>query len=206
VAKHWALSDRKSRLDGIQLKRIMRTFIRGLLFVIVTGILSGCFSSMGTKPAAAAATQADKVADTKAWAMQSGGVDLLRLTTSADTKCVAGDGSLHFNGPLLFDEVEFWLVRGAKTVDEAMGNVNLQIVDQFRDFKPDHTTDLTIAGSPAKRLVGPGHEADDGDAGAADVIVFKVGDHIFVACYHGENLDPSGQQWMLTLVQTAQMP
>jgi hypothetical protein len=50
------------------------------------------------------------------------------------------------------------------------------------------------------------HEADDGDAGAADVIAFKVGDHVFVACDHGESLDPMGQQWLLTLVQTAQMP
>jgi len=185
----------------------MRTFIRTSLFIIVTGMLSGCCPGTGAKPAASAATQGDKAADTKAWVMQSGGVDLLRLTTSAsDTKCVAGDGTLHFNGPLLFDEVEFWLVPGAKTVDEASGRVETQIADQFKDFKPDHTMDLTIAGSPAKRLVGPGHEADDGDAGAADVIVFKVGDHIFVACDHGESLDPTGQQWMLTLVQTAQKP
>jgi hypothetical protein len=81
-------------------------------------------------------------------------------------------------------------------VDEAMGHVNSQIADQFKDFKPDHTTDLIIAGSPAKRLVGPGHEADDCDAGAADVILFKVGNHIFIACYHGVSLDPSGEQWM----------
>jgi hypothetical protein len=169
-------------------------------------MLSGCCSSTGTKPSALAATQADKAAETKAWVMQSGRVDVLRLTASLDTKCAAGDGMLHFNGPLLFDEVEFWLVRGVTTVDEAMVHVDTQIVDQFKNFKPDQTTDLTIAGLPAKRLVGPGHEADDGDAGAADVIVFKVGDHIFVACYHGESLDPSGEQWMSTLVQTAQMP
>ncbi len=91
-------------------------------------------------------------------------------------------------------------------MDEAVGRVNVQIADQFKDFKPDHTTDLTIAGSPARQLIGPGHEADDGDAGAADVSVFKVADHIFIACYHSESLDPSGEQWMLTLVQTAQLP
>jgi hypothetical protein len=185
---------------------MMRTFILELLLVIAPGMLSGCCTGMRTKPAPLVATQSDKIADSKIWVMQSSGVDVLKLTTAADTKCLAGDGTLHFNGPLLFDEVEIWRVRGAKTVDEATGHVDTQIADQFKDFKPDHTTDLTIAGSPAKRLGGPGHEADDGDAGAADVIVFKVGEHIFVACSHGESLDPSGEQWMLTLVQTAQTP
>ena len=184
----------------------MRIFIRGSLFIIVPGLLAGCCSSMGAKPAASAATQADQVPDTKAWVMRDGGADVLRLTTSADTKCVAGEGSLHFNGPVLFDEVEVWLVPNATTVDGAMGHVDAQIADQFKDFKPEHTTELTIAGSPAKRLVGPGHEADDGDAGAADVIVFKVGGHVFVACDHSEVLDPTGEQWMLALLQTAQMP
>ena len=55
-------------------------------------------------------------------------------------------------------------------------------------------------------LVGKGHEADDGDAGSADVVVFKVADHIFIACNHGEGLDPAAQQGMLTLLQTAQAP
>ena len=182
----------------------MLIFIRGSLLIIVTGIMSGCGSSMGTSTAPAAG-QADQVAaDTKAWVMQSGGTNVLRLTTSADCKCAANDGSLKINAPQF--EVEVWIVPGAKTVDEAMRSVGAQIVDEFKDFKADSTTDLTIAGSPAKRLVGPGHEADDGDPGAADLIVFKVGYHVFVACTHGEKLTPLGQQGILTMVQTAQMP
>jgi hypothetical protein len=159
---------------------------------------------MGTSTAPAPG-QADQVAaDTKACVMQSGGTNVLGLTTSADCKCAAKDGSLKINAPQF--EVEVWVVPGAKTVDEAIGNVDKQIADEFKDFKADSTTDLTIAGSPAKWLVGPGHEADDGDPGAADLIVFKVGDHIFVACTHGEKLTPIGQQGLLTMVQTAQMP
>jgi hypothetical protein len=117
---------------------------------------------------------------------------------------VTGDGTLHFTAPQY--EVEFWLVPGVQTVDDAVGHVSTQIISEFKDFKPDHATDLTVAGSPAKRLVGAGHEADDGDPGDADIIVFKVGDHVFVACNHGESLNPVGQQGMLSLVQTAQVP
>jgi hypothetical protein len=182
----------------------MRTFLRGSLFVIVTGIMSGCGSSTGTS-AAPAGGQADQVAEgAKACVMQFGGTNVLRLTTSADCKCTAKDGSLKINAPQF--EVEVWAVSGAKTVDDAMGSVSKQVEDEFKDFKPDTTTDLTIAGAPAKRLVGPGHEADDGDPGAADIIVFKVGDHIFIACTHGEKLMPIGQQGLLAMVQTAQMP
>jgi hypothetical protein len=177
----------------------MRTFNYGSFLIIVVGMLGGC-GSMGTKPAASA----DSAAGTKAFVMQSGGANVLSLTTSADTKCVAGDGSLHFTTQKY--EVEVWLVSGAKTVDEAMGRVSSQIVSEFKNFKPNQTTDLTFAGSPAKRSVGIGDEADDGDPGNADVIVFKVGDHVFVSCTHGENLTSAAQQGMLALVQTAQMP
>jgi hypothetical protein len=79
-------------------------------------------------------------------------------------------------------------------------------VSEFKNFKSNQTSELTIAGSPAKRMVGDGEEADDGDPGKADVIVFKVGDHVFVACDHGETINETGQQGLLTLVQTAHMP
>jgi len=179
----------------------MRTLISGLLIFIVAGAMCGC---TGAKSSSSTATQAVNATDGKAWVMQSGGVDVLRVTASPDIKCVIGDGSLHFTAAQY--EVEFWLVPGSQTVDDAVGHVGTQIVSEFKDFKPDSTTDLTVSGSPAKRLVGAGHEADDGDPGDADVIVFKVGDHVFVACNHGESLNPVGQQGMLTLVQTAQVP
>jgi len=124
--------------------------------------------------------------------MQSGGASVLKLTAPSDIKCVTGDGTLHFTAAKY--EVEFWLVPGVQTVDDALAHVSTQIVSEFKDFKPDSTTQFTVAGSPAKRLVGTGHEADDGDPGDADIIVFKVGQHVFIACNHGESLDPVGQQ------------
>ena len=94
-------------------------------------------------------------------------------------------------------------MNGAQTVDEAVGRVSEQITDEFKNLKVTNSTDLTVAGAPAKRQEGSGEEADDGDAGKADVIVFKMGQHIFVACTHGEALNPAAQEWMLKLVQEA---
>lgn len=183
----------------------MRNFIHVLLVIIATGVMCGCASSTAPKEASPATAQKDQSGTGKAFVMQSGGTDVLKLTSSAPYKCRSADGSLHFTLPQQY-EVEVWIVPGAKAVDQALGKVDSQIVSEFRDFKPDHTTDLTVAGQPAKRLTGKGHEADDGDPGAADVIVFKAGDHVFIACTHGEGLDPAAQQGMLTLVQSAQTP
>lgn len=183
----------------------MRAFICESVLVIAIGMMSGC-SSTAKQSAAPAETHADKVADTKTCVMQTGGTNDLRLTIPGTTKCEAKDGSLHISNYPPQYEVFVWRVRDAHTVDDAIGHVSKQIVSEFKDFKPAHTTDLTIAGAPAKRLYGSGNEADDGDPGKADVIVFKVGEHIFVACTHGENLSPIAQEGMLTFVQTAQAP
>jgi hypothetical protein len=64
----------------------------------------------------------------------------------------------------------------------------------------------TIGGSAANRVRGTGVEADDGDPGTADVIVFRAGDRLFVACTHGESLNESARQWMTTVVKTATAP
>ena len=182
----------------------MRTFIRGSVVMLAAGLFAGCNSNMGSKPAAMSGMTLDKSATTPA-VMQAGGVNVLKLTATSDFKCETADGSLHFKGPQEL-EIEVWLVRDAKTIGDGIAHADTQITDEFKDFKPDQTADLTIAGAPAKRLIGPGHEADDGDRGSADVIVFKVGDRIFIACYHGESLNPTAEQEMLTIVQTAQLP
>ena len=67
-------------------------------------------------------------------------------------------------------------------------------------------TALTIAGTPARRMMGTGTEADDGDPGDADVIVFKTGENYFIACTHAESLQAAAQEWMLHIVQTAKAP
>ena len=176
----------------------MRSLIRGSLFIIVTGMISGCGSSMAAKSDVPAAAQASTCV------MQSGGTNVLQLAMSPDTKCTAQDGLLKFKSPQF--EIGVWLVPAAQTVDEAIGRLDKQIASEFKDFKADSTADLSIAGAPAKRLTGKGHEADDGDDGDADSIVFKVAGHIFIALTHDERLNPPARQGLLALVQTAQAP
>jgi hypothetical protein len=182
----------------------MRSSKTGLLLIVVTGMLAGCASSPGTKPDSQAGTQANPSADAKTCVMQSGGADMLRVTLPPTLKCVPKDGMLHLNAPQY--DVFLWLVPGAQTVDDGIGRIGQVIVGEFKDFKTTRTSDLTVAGSPAKRSVGSGHEADDGDNGQADVIVFNVGSRIFIACVHGEDLTPMAEQGIMTVVQGVQAP
>jgi hypothetical protein len=123
------------------------------------------------------------------------------LATGPDVNCARADGRLHLEAHNHHFDV--WMVAGARTVDEAVSHISAQIKDEFKDFKSTSTTPLTIAGSPAERLMGSGAEADDGDPGTADVVVFKAGEHVFIACTHGEDLSADAQQWMLTTLQSA---
>lgn len=180
----------------------MRIIVSGLVLAAFVAMTSGCASSTGTKAGTQAGTRT--AVDTKACVMQSGGRDVLRLSVSADAMCTSKDGALHIESHER--HVHIWLVGGARTVDEAVGRVDQVIKSEFKDFRATGTTAPTIAGTPAKRLTGPGTEADDGDPGDADVLVFKTGDHVFVACTHGESLSSAARQWLLTVVQTAQAP
>jgi hypothetical protein len=175
----------------------MRNFVRYVVVASLAVIILGCGSATHTE----SAKQAEKASDTKVCSVQAGGHDVLRLTVPSDASCKPTEGSVVVNSNNR--TVEFWLVDGAKTVDEALGKVSEQIKSEFTNFKVTKSTDLTVADAPAKRQEGSGEEADDGDDGKADVIVFKVGDHIFVACTHGEALNAAAQEWMLTLVQSA---
>ena len=182
----------------------MQFFINGA--VVATLVMVGCVPPAESAPQAGPSTQTDKAGDTKACAMQFGGHDVLQLTARADAAIRTKDGFLDVRSKSPSHEVEIWLAREAKTVDEAVGRVGDVIKEEFKDFKVAKSTDLTIGGTPAKRQVGTGAEADDGDAGQADVIVFKMGEHIFVACTHGEKLDATDHEWLLTLVQGAKGP
>ena len=54
---------------------------------------------------------------------------------------------------------------------------------------------------------GKGAEADDGDPGAAEVVIFTVGKHVFVACVHGEKNEAAKRSpYMLALLKSAKAP
>ncbi len=161
---------------------------------VLAAVVSGCSSHKSHEPAPT----------TKAWMMQAGGHDVLSLEAPVDANCTLADGSVKVESKEGY--VEFWVAKSARTVEEGVARVKMQIASEFKDFTPTGTTELTVSGSPAKQVMGTGHEADDNDPGTAEVIVFKVGGRIFVACTHGETLRPSAQELMLKMVQSAKAP
>jgi len=100
-----------------------------------------------------------------------------------------------------------WPVPGAKTVADAAARVGEVIKGDVLKFAATKTNDLTLAGAPARHLIGNGAEADDGDPSTADVVIFTVGNHAFVACVHGEGNDASCEREpMLAVLRTAKSP
>ncbi|MEI6536343.1 MAG: hypothetical protein WCN98_13435 [Verrucomicrobiaceae bacterium] len=83
--------------------------------------------------------------------------------------------------------IYLWEVSNAKTVADAVPQVATIIKGEFITFTLTDTKDLKIAGHDAKHLFGKGAEADDGDTGTAEVVIFSDGQHVFAACVHGED-------------------
>jgi hypothetical protein len=103
--------------------------------------------------------------------------------------------------------VYIWSVPTAKTVAEAVPQTSTIIKSEFTDFKVSDTKHITVAGHEADHLFGKGAEADDGDPGAAEVVIFTVGKHIFAACVHGEKDEAAKKRpEMLALLKSAKAP
>jgi len=102
--------------------------------------------------------------------------------------------------------LHIWVVKNATNVTDGISRLAEVIKGEVLNFKPETTTALTVAGAPARQLFGPGTEADDGDDGHADIVVFTVGKRVCVACVHGERLEPAERLLMLAALQTARVP
>ncbi len=79
-----------------------------------------------------------------------------------------------------------WLVPGMKSVAEAEAQVGEIIKSEFVKFKVNASMEMKVGKLNVKHITGSGNEADDGDPGNAEAIVFKAGAHVYVACIHGE--------------------
>jgi hypothetical protein len=180
----------------------MRRLTVDLVLVFLAGTIVSCAPSGGT-----ATTGRHEPGDANSSVVMSGGKAVLRLTlppgaqsfSKAEPFIVADSG-----GNFRFF---LWTVNDARTLDEAASRVPGVIRSEFRAFKLADTTDLTVAGAPAKQLTGSGAEADDGDPGNAVVVLFTAGGRVFAACVHGEG-NPSAalREFMLATIQTAQAP
>lgn len=103
--------------------------------------------------------------------------------------------------------VYLWSVPAAKTIAEAVPQTAAIIKSEFTNFELTDTKHLTIAGHEADHLFGKGLEADDGDPGAAEVVIFIIGKHVFAACVHGEKDEAAKMRpEMLGLLKSAKAP
>ncbi len=103
--------------------------------------------------------------------------------------------------------VYIWHVPGAKTIADAVPQVPTVIKSEFTNFAPSETKHLKVAGQDADHLFGKGEEADDGDPGAAEVVIFTVGKNIFAGCVHGEKDEAAKRSpSLLALLKSAQAP
>ena len=129
---------------------------------------------------------------------------VLKLPGKADVTPVKGKTVIHTEDMYL----HLWIVGGASNVTEGVSRVAEVIKGDVLNFKPSGVTNMTVCGADAKLLAGPGTEADDGDEGNAEVVVFTAGKgRTIVACIHGEGkIDPKEHRAMLAALQTAKAP
>ena len=133
------------------------------------------------------------------------GAPALTLTAPQGAKVIPAKDKTVIQTTNMFMHV--WLVPEAKTVKEAAARVDEVVKGEMLKFKPSATNALTVAGEPAECLSGPCVEADDGDPATADVVIFTVGAHAFIACVHGEhNVASRERDPMMSVLRTAKRP
>jgi hypothetical protein len=182
----------------------MRSLIGGSLVLTLAVVAGGCHSKDNKTSPSTPATDMSKSVDTKTCTMQSGGKNVLSVTAGKDITCTPKDGQLTLKGH--GNQLDIWLIPGAKTVEDGVAKVPDQIKSEFKDFKAKHSMDMMFAGNPGKHLSGTGVEADDNDPGNAEVVVFKAGDNVFVSCVHGEHIPADAPGWMMMVLGTAKAP
>ena len=155
---------------------------------------------------AAGATQAWSE-DGKAVTVSANGQAVLSLQLPAGGSAKPALGATVIAVPSQGLSFEVWTVADAKAIADAIPRVADVIKPVFLGFKPSATNDLTIAGAPAKHLLSSGTEADDGDPGKAEVVLFAVGGRVFAASAHGEGDYASlHRKAMLDVLATAKAP
>ncbi len=103
--------------------------------------------------------------------------------------------------------LDLWVVPKANTVAEAIAGLDDAIKGEVLKFNATSTETTTVAGSEAKHLKGKGLEADDQDPATVDIVAFRIGKTVLVACVHGEGDAAIRQrQPMLNALKTIAAP
>ena len=133
------------------------------------------------------------------------GKPALALTAPAAAKVTSSNGYVNIKTSNM--SLHVWVVPKAATANDALPLVAELIKSEFIKFKTKGVKDMVIAGAPSKHVTGSGNEADDGDPGNAEVVLFVVGGNVFAGCVHGEFDDASRKRApMMAVLQTAHAP
>jgi hypothetical protein len=133
------------------------------------------------------------------------GKPVLALQVPPAAKITSSNGYVNIRTTNM--SLHVWAVPKAGTAAKALPRVAEIIKSEFIKYTITSTEDTVVAGAPAKHVIGAGNEADDGDPGHAEVVLFVVGKHVFAACVHGEFDDASrARAPMLAVLQTAHAP
>jgi hypothetical protein len=133
------------------------------------------------------------------------GKPALALTAPVSAKVTLSNGYVNIRTTNM--SLHVWAVPKAATAKAALPRVAELIQSEFIKFKSNGAKDMVMAGAPAKHVTGSGNEADDGDPGNAEVVLFVVGGNVFAGCVHGEFDDASrARAPMMAVLQTAHVP
>lgn len=131
--------------------------------------------------------------------------DVLVLTLPAESHVYYTGNLATIVGKMTPQRFYIWTV-DEPTVDAAVAKVPHILKPEFVAFHQTAAEDTTVAGVPARKLTGTGTEADDGDPGDAEIVVFAMGRHVFVACVHGEGIPAYKRDLMMSALATAHAP
>jgi hypothetical protein len=175
--------------------------MRGCILVLSLASLVGVVSCTPS-----AKTPAGQLDGKNSCVIADGGAPVLRLTLQKGDQAFP-DKTNTFVSANKAHRFYVWVVSGARTLDEAAARVPDVIKSEFVGFKQTGAKDVTVAGAAARQLAGTGTEADDGDPGNAEVVLFAVGGRVFAACVHGEGDAPAlHRDFMMSAIQTARVP
>jgi hypothetical protein len=132
-------------------------------------------------------------------------VPALVLTVPQTAKVTTAHGMTEIHTPNMILCV--WPIPAVKSVDEGITQLPDVIKREVLKFVAATTNVITVAGAPAKHLIGRGIEADDNDPATADIVIFTTGKAVFAACVHGEgNQAGEEREPMLAVLKTAKAP
>ncbi len=184
--------------------------MRGCIVTVAMALLACALISCSSSQTEKTSGAAQKADDKGSYVVTAGGAPVLRLTLEPGAQAFAGKEASEPTTVVSAKQMHhfyIWTVSDAKTIDEAVAGVPTLIKSEFVGLKPTVTKDVTVAGVKGKSLFGEGTEADDGDPGSAEVVLFAMGGHVFAACVHGEGDAPAlNRNFMMTALDSARDP